>query len=445
MGTIVTEPVDPLPAGVSVQRFELRVVEGPLVGKSWTSSGDRCSVGSHDSNDLVIDDKSVSRFHCEVGVGAKGCRLRDLGSLNGTIVDGVQVDSAYLRQGSLIRIGRTVLRLSLTSSSNWVPVPERSEFGSLVGASVVMREALGMLARAAESDATILIVGETGTGKEGAAASVHEASARRDKPLVIVDCSAVPPDLLESELFGHEKGAFTGAQTRRIGAFEEAAGGTVFLDEIGELPLDLQPKLLRVLEQRHFRRVGSNAYNQTDVRIIAATNRDLRAEVNQQRFRSDLYYRLAVVTVRLPPLRERPEDIPLLAARILAMLGGGAEDFARFGTPEFIAAMQRSAWPGNVRELRNYLERCLLFRQPLDTGDPSLGPPTARSDAADEEASYVRARRRNHDQWELRYLQTMLARHQGNVEQAAQAAGVARQYIYRLMRRHNLRPPRAGG
>jgi transcriptional regulator with PAS, ATPase and Fis domain len=423
-------------SGASVRCFELRVADGPSqVGFVWTSTADVCSIGSHERNDLALQDRSISRFHCEIGVNDQGGWVRDLGSRNGTIVDGVGVRDAQLRESSTLRIGQTTLEFQIKTHSNWLPLSEKNEFGGLLGESVAMRRALVLLERAAQVPYTVLIEGETGTGKEGAALSIHESSPQRGGPFVIVDCGAMPPNLLESELFGHEKGAFTGALARRIGAFEEASGGTVFLDEIGELPLELQPKILRVLEQRHVRRIGANTQIPVDVRILAATNRDLRVEVNNGRFRSDLYYRLAVIKVRLPPLRERPEDVPLLATHILDAQRLEPARTAHLRTPEFLAHISQGAWPGNVRELRNYLERCIAMEQPLPLGE---GADAAATMASDATMPYTQARDQMHARWERGYIESLMKRHQGNVDAAAVAAGVHRTYLYRIMRRHGI-------
>jgi transcriptional regulator with PAS, ATPase and Fis domain len=306
-----------------------------------------------------------------------------------------------------------------------------------------MRQAFALLESAAASDATVLIVGETGTGKELAAEAVHEASSRRDAPFIIVDCGALPRELMESELFGHEKGAFTGAQNARAGAFEAAHGGTLFLDEIGELELELQPKLLRALERRHVRRVGSNQYRDVNVRVIAATNRSLEREVNAQRFRSDLYYRLAVLEVRLPALRERREDIPTLVEAILDHLGAKQRpEAAALRTPATAATLSRHPWPGNVRELRNYVERSLVMSSlpPLasSTGDFDAAPGGTRVDV-DARQPYRDARDVALRDFERAYIEKLLELHGGNVRAAARAAGIDRKYLYRLMWRHSLR------
>jgi two-component system response regulator GlrR len=431
----------PARAGL-VPGFRLTVLEGPRAGFVWESSADRASMGSHPSNDLALDEPTVSRFHCEIRVG-EGATVRDLGSRNGTVLDGVQVIEGVLRSGSLIKLGRATVRFDLRGEKNRLLVSERNEFGSMVGSSVAMRSAFAILERAAGTNAHLLLEGETGTGKGQAAEGIHRASARRDGPFIIVDCGAIPENLLESELFGHEKGAFTGASARRVGAFEEAEGGTIFLDEIGELPSSLQPKLLRALESREIRRVGSNAHRVVDVRVVAATNRDLRAEVNSGRFRSDLYFRLAVIKVVLPPLRERPEDIPLIAERILARTGADPARVQAFYTPDFVSTLMRAAWPGNARELRNYLERCLVFQEALPVAE-SVTPPATRVDAR---MPYADARGRAIDEFERAYLEALLALHQGKVSQAAAAAGMDRVYLHKLLRRHGLRGagPSGGG
>nr|WP_308789528.1 sigma 54-interacting transcriptional regulator [Polyangium mundeleinium] len=422
----------------TVRRFRLTVVEGPARGVAWQSTGDRCSIGSHHRNHLIIDDPTVSRFHCEIVIDEGGVRVRDLKSRNGTVLDGVAVLEAFLRVGSLLRLGKTVIRFELGAETLSLPLAEETRFGSLTGVSPAMRATFAMLARAAESDVTVLLEGETGTGKSQAAHSIHKKSARSEGPFVIVDCGAIHGNLLESELFGHEKGAFTGATDRRVGAFEEASGGTLFLDEVGELPVDLQPKLLRALEAREVRRVGSNAYRPVDVRVIAATNRDLRTDVNIGRFRADLYFRLAVVTIGMPPLRRRPEDIPPLAEEILTSLRAPRDAAEQLRSPEFMAQLRNGAWPGNVRELRNYVERCLILR----TIEPASTSPGATEEgfAVDPMAPYASERERAMADFERRYFKALLRLHDGKVARAAGAAGMDRTYLYRLLRRHGIEP-----
>ena len=426
-----------------VQGFSITAVEGPAQGQSWETAAGRCSMGTHRSNDVVLTDPMVSRFHCELNVSASSARIVDLGSKNGTFVDGVRIREAYLKQGSLIRLGQSVLRFQLGGETHPIGLSAKTEFGVVVGRSIAMRAMFDTLERAAPSDATILLEGETGTGKGVIAESIHDSSPRKAKPFCVVDCAALPENLLESELFGHERGAFTGAVARREGAFEAANEGTIFLDEIGELPLELQPKLLRVLEERQIRRVGGNAVQQVNVRVIAATNRDLRTEVNEGRFRSDLYFRLALIRVRVPALREHLDDIPLLVERFLGASRNTTPDIAAIlRAQDFIASLQRASWPGNVRELRNHLESCLVLRQVLPYGEPAMPAgliAKPSQDVVDASAPYHQARLESQLSWEAEYLRALMKLHNENVEQAAQAAGISRAYIYRLLSRHGIR------
>jgi two-component system, NtrC family, response regulator GlrR len=430
---------EPRAAAKGVRRFRLTVVEGPARGVTWQSSTDRCSIGSHSRNDLVIEDPTVSRFHCEIVVGESGVHVRDLQSRNGTVLDGVTIFDACVRVGSLLRLGKTVLRFELGTELNRMPLSEETRFGSLTGVSPAMRAVFAMFARAAEGDTTVLLEGETGTGKSQAAHSIHVKGTRSKGPFIIVDCGAIHGNLLESELFGHEKGSFTGATDRRMGAFEEASGGTLFLDEVGELPIDLQPKLLRALEAREVRRIGSNTYKPVDVRVIAATNRDLRADVNQGRFRADLYFRLAVVTIEMPPLRRRPEDIPAIAEEIIASLRAPKDVADALRSPEFMAQIRNAAWPGNVRELRNYIERCLILRT-IEPTSESAAEEKEEGYAVDPTAPYASERERAIADFERRYFKALLALHDGKVARAAGAAEMDRAYLYRLLRRHGIEP-----
>jgi two-component system, NtrC family, response regulator GlrR len=422
----------------SVRGFELDVVEGPQVGKHWESHTDRCTIGFHPSCDLALDDATVSRFHCEIVIGERGAMLRDLGSSNGTVVDGVRVVEAFLKRGSLLRLGRSMVRFQYMVRRNRIALSERRDFGLLVGRSVVMRAMFAVLERAAKTSITLLLEGETGTGKSAAARSVHLESPRRDGSFVMIDCGSIPAALLESELFGHARGAFTGADAERVGAFEEASGGTIFLDEIGEMPLELQAKLLSVLENREIRRVGSNQQRPVDVRVIAATNRDLRAEVNAGRFREDLYYRIAVVQIKIPPLRQRLDDLPMLAEMLLARMGLSEERVATILSADMVRSLRSAAWPGNIRELRNYLEQCLVFDDFMATGPVSAeeGDPQIRVDAT---MPFSEARQQVLAEFERLYASELLRIHGGKVSQAAAEAGIDRTYLYRLLRRHDIK------
>ena len=429
------------------RRLLIEVTGGKAQGARWSEPRERCSIGSHPSNDLVLADPTVSRFHCEVSAEGERCRVRDLGSRNGTLAGEVDIENGSIASGTVLTLGRTRLRVALDAGEEEAPASTRSGFGSLVGASPAIREVFALLERAAASDATVLLEGETGTGKEGAAEALHAAGARADGPFVVVDCGAIPPTLLEAELFGHEQGAFTGASERRIGAFEEASGGTLFLDEIGELPPELQPKLLRAIEARQVKRIGSRMPIDCDVRVVAATNRDLRAEVNDGGFRADLYYRVAVVRITLPPLRARVDDLPVLVEDLLSRLGADPEARAALTAPEFVAGLSRAAWPGNVRELRNHLEQCLVFREPrlpepAPPGGAGPGAGAASSGAArdiDPSLPYETARRRALESFEREYARAVVERADGNVSRAAREAGINRAYLYRLLGRHRIR------
>ena len=417
---------------LSVQRFTLEVVEGPDQGAGFSSSGERSVIGVDRTCGLVLTDEAVSRFHCELSLSRGRPLLVDLGSRNGTHIDGVQVLQAFVPPTALVRVGRSTVRFEAEDHQVEIPISSRTRFGGMVGSAPVMRAVFALMERAAQSDVTVLLQGETGTGKEAAARAIHSESARKEAPFIVVDCGAMPPDLLESELFGHEKGAFTGATHSRTGAFEAARGGTLFLDEIGELSLDLQPKLLRAIERREIKRVGTNTYLPVDVRLLAATNRDLRDEVNGRRFRSDLYYRLAVLEIRLPPLRERIEDLLPLRDQIL-------EDLGLAETPELqplvralpLQVLTRHTWPGNVRELRNYLERCIVLRHAV-----GLPESAGEQQPLGEAVLPLRAAR---DRWQRQYLDDLLTRTGDNVAAAARAAGVDRIHLYRLLRKHGLR------
>ncbi|HEX6240432.1 MAG TPA: sigma-54 dependent transcriptional regulator, partial [Polyangiales bacterium] len=314
-------------------------------------------------------------------------------------------------------------------------------FGELIGDSVEMRRVYAVLERVASSDTTLLIEGETGTGKDVAARSVHAASARKDGPFVPVDCGAIPEGLIESELFGHVRGAFSGALGDRRGVFEEAHGGTLFLDEIGEMPLSVQAKLLRALETRSIRRVGSNAERPIDVRIVAATNRSLAAAANAGTFRSDLYYRLAVIELKLPPLRARSEDIPALAQHFFERLSGPGRDLP----PAFLQTLTTRAFPGNVRELRNFIERSVS----LGFVDDAPAAPREQLAQSVGEAGLESivplhlplkdARQVWTESFEQIYVRSMLKKTGGNLTRAAELSGVNRRFLQRLVARLGLR------
>jgi DNA-binding NtrC family response regulator len=419
-------------------RFELTVVDGVDKGASATGGEGELSVGAAPGNDLVLTDTAVSRHHLSVEATERGFLVRDLGSTNGTTVNGVAIEGAYLVPGAVIGLGETKLRFDRHGDERSEPLSAADRWGRALGTSDAMRRIFAVLPRLAEADATVLLEGETGTGKSLVAEAIHDASRRGAAPFVVVDCGAIPPTLIESELFGHEKGAFTGATAPRTGAFEAANGGTVFLDEVGELPLDMQPKLLRALDGQAIKRVGGNASVKLDVRVIAATNRDLRAEVNRGRFRSDLYYRLATVRLRIPPLRERAGDVPLLVAHFHAQFAPGEPPPA-----ELLAELVRHDWPGNVRELRSAVERAVLLGDPqlwreLADPTPPPMPPVAPGPGVAEPASFRATKELAVRAWERAYVTDLVARHAGNLSRAAREVRMDRNHLRELARRYGV-------
>ncbi len=420
------------------------------------------TIGSEPENDVVLTDDTVSRRHCRIVQEENEYVAIDNGSTNGTFVNGVRIREAFLAPGQVIGIGSTQIRFQPVDEQ--IPVrPTASEtFGSIVGRSLAMREIFGIIEKIAPTNATVVIEGETGTGKEVVARTIHDLSKRADRPFVVFDCGAVPESLIESELFGHEKGSFTGAVQTRKGLFEMAEGGTIFLDELGELTLDLQPKLLRVLEQREVRRVGANKSIPVNVRVIAATNRLLEDEVREGNFREDLFYRLSVVRLKLPALRERVEDIALLVRHFLHSQKFNREhdDSLRIETiaESALEAMQRYSWPGNVRELLNVVERAASFVEgnvltpedlPDYVVDASAAPPVRKTGANSAvtdapkksrlvEMPFKEAKEEWISSFERDYVAELLQRHQGNISQAAREADIDRKYFRKLMDKHGI-------
>ncbi|MCC7073849.1 MAG: sigma 54-interacting transcriptional regulator [Deltaproteobacteria bacterium] len=435
-------------AGLSLERPTFELIE------TRTSKRHRFDVlaarlGAGPGNDLLLADPTVSSVHAEIVATPQGFRIRDLGSTNGTSVGGVRVLEAFLDDAALIKLGEVELTFRLGKDKVSQPIAEVTELHGAVGTSPAMRAIFSRIDRVAKTDATVMVHGETGTGKEVVAWSIYEASKRGDKPFVVVDCGSIAPTLIESELFGHEKGSFTGAHQRRVGAFERASGGTLFLDELGELSLELQPKLLRALERREVQRVGGDRPIPVDVRIIAATNRDLRSMVARGEFREDLYYRLAVVTVELPPLRERKEDVPVLVDHFLAGMG-----MDRTALPA--GAMERfleHPWPGNARELKNAVERAVVLGETRFLGGdapaasaPSAGASSAAAAGDDSQGTYlVNTHEPYKDQkarvtasFEERYARLLMKDHHGNVSAASRVAGIDRMSLHKILARYGL-------
>jgi transcriptional regulator with PAS, ATPase and Fis domain len=424
---------------IDLRSGTLSVVAGSDVGLRLPLGPMPITVGTAQLAHLRLTDPTVSRVHCQLSPRPDGVRLGDTGSTNGTFVDGVRVRDVDLMAGANIRVGATTLRLELSSEVLRVPLAEQQSFGKLVGGSLEMRRLYAILARVAKTETTVLIQGETGTGKELVARELHEHSARAAGPFVAVDCGAIAPNVIESELFGHVRGAFSGAVGDRRGLFEEANGGTICLDEIGELPLSLQAKLLRALEAREVRRVGSNTARPVDVRLLAATNRSLAQSVNEGTFREDLYYRLAVIELVLPPLRARREDVPMLAQHFYERFSADPAPLP----PELLPALLTRSWPGNVRELRNFIERCVTL------GGFNLAPQAAASSASGEHAQtsvgidlgkpLKEAREEAIERFEHLYLEMALRRAGGNVTRAAELAGVSRRFLQRTIARLGIR------
>ncbi len=396
------------------------------------------TIGTELSCDLVLVDKRVSRTHCQLRLTERGVLLRDLGSKNGTFVGEIEITEAVLPAETVATVGSTQLFVRVVGGPALVPLSSSARFGDAIGGSVAMRALFAARERAAPSHEPVLIVGESGTGKELLARGIHDQSPRAGGPFVVFDCTSVAPNLAEAELFGYVKGAFTGAHQNRVGLIEEANGGTLFIDEIGELPLELQPKLLRVLEERQIRPVGSADWRSFDARIVAATHRDLRARVMARQFREDLYYRLAVVEVHVPPLRDRKEDIPLLVERFLAAQVPPRE-IAQL-PPNAMELLLAHSWPGNVRELRNTVARLVLFPHlGKDAIVPASGPADEGGIAPLLHLSLSEARAIVVEQFERDYVVHKLREQGGNVTRAAESMGVSRQLVHRLMERYGIR------
>ncbi|MBI2892597.1 MAG: sigma 54-interacting transcriptional regulator [Deltaproteobacteria bacterium] len=415
------------------------VIDGPDAGKEAKFTGDSVSIGTDTASDLALRDDTVSRRHLKITRGKDGYSAQDLGSTNGTTFEGSRIETCVLPPGAFITLGRTTVCLQPLDAAREVRPSKATRFGLLHGRSLRMRQAFALLEKVAPTEATVLIEGPTGVGKDLAARAIHEASARRDKPFVVLDCGAISRSLIESELFGHVRGAFTGAISDRAGAFERAQGGTLFLDEIGELDLDLQPKLLRALEQREVRRLGGDAMTRVDVRLLAATNRDLRTEMDRGAFRQDLYYRLSVVRVVLSPLRERLEDVPLLAKNFLVAAGGNPDD--EIAGPNLDRLMAHR-WPGNVRELRNCIERAAFMNHGgaprFAELDLQMTLPKSSDVGIRTDLPFKEAKDRLLQVFESAYLSAVFDECSGNISRTARRAGIDRAHLKTLLRKHGL-------
>jgi transcriptional regulator with GAF, ATPase, and Fis domain len=428
-------------AGLRAGQFRITVTAGPDAGARLEidlSQPSRALVGQSQACTLALADPLVSRRHLALSVHGTELAVSDLGSTNGTYLEGIRITEAFARGGESIRLGSSVLRVDSLGDREAPALEGPDRFGPLVGASRAMRRIFPLLERLAGAHVPVVIEGETGTGKEVLAEALHEAGPRRDGPFVVFDCTAVAPTLVETALFGHDKGAFTGADVARRGVFEEAHGGTLLIDEIGDLDPSLQPKLLRALQRSEIRRVGGDRWVQVDVRVLAATRRDLEREVQRGRFREDLFYRLAVARVELPPLRERGGDVGLLARHFWDRHGGAQSPIPY----DLFASWESAPWPGNVRELENAVLRRLALGDLAP--ESSAGRPLPVSSPQRLELDVhtgqplALARERTLREFERHYLEALLARHDGRTPPAALEAGVTPRYLNMMRVRYGM-------
>ena len=470
--------VDKRPTARQLRKAKLVVTDGADKGKEAIIGKARIYVGRSSVNDLALTDKSISGTHFELNAAEEGYLLRDLGSTNGVTYAGLRVREIFLKPGCTFKAGNSTFKFLHSDEVVEIPLSNEDRFGTVLGRSVPMREIFSTLEKVAPSDLTVLIEGETGTGKEMVARSIHQMSRRKKKPFVVLDCSSIPKDLMESTVFGHEKGSFTGAVSQHKGAFEQANGGTIFMDEIGELDINLQPKLLRVLENRELKRVGGDKTIRIDVRVVAATNRDLRRMVAEGTFREDLYFRLSVIQLGLPPLRDRKEDFPLLVDHFLELFADKRPDKKRLTiSPNAMELIRQHTWPGNVRELKNVMERAVSLcdgdviqrtdlqlrpsifdsassrggdePHPIIAPSPALTAPPPSVDAIADDPdrtsiqidltrTYKEAKQLILDQFEHDYVSRVIETHDGNISQAARSAGLTRYHLRELLKKHDV-------
>ncbi|MBK9073152.1 MAG: sigma 54-dependent Fis family transcriptional regulator [Myxococcales bacterium] len=417
------------------------VIKGPDRGDQIQLGDSPVTIGKSSECELVLSDETVSRRHLTAEMVNEEVIVTDCGSSNGSFLSGSRIEKIAIGFGAEIKLGKTVIKFLPVEEAVKPEPSAKQSFGSIVGGETKMRQMFGLLEDIAPTNATVLIEGETGTGKELIAEEIHNHSSRKNGPFVVFDCGSVPRELIESMLFGHIKGSFTGAIADRKGAFLEANGGTIFLDEIGEMAIDMQPSLLRALDKRQVKKVGASTYEKIDVRVVAATNRDLRAEVMKKQFREDLYYRLAVVKVGVPPLRDRGADIELIINHFIQQIRPGLGV-----APEDMAKLKRHNWPGNVRELRNAIERaCLLARGPtIHVDDEVLNQGVAQGGGAGvgirTDLPFKEAKGQLVEHFEREYIEDLFRRHAGNLSAAAREAQIDRKHLRELLRKYDLVP-----
>ena len=428
-----------LPGGGKAMRCQLVVVEGPEIGRAVRLDNDEIIIGTGPECDLVLSDDRVSARHMAVWTMGERFGVRDLESKNGVIYEGSRITRAEAPVGATFKLGRTFVRVVPIAVPLQVEPSQSRRFGELVAESLSMREVFAVLELASQSDMTVLLQGETGTGKELAARAIHEASARRKGPFVAVDCGALPESLLESELFGHVRGAFTGATSQRAGSFVRAHGGTLFLDELAGVSPRVQARLLRVLEEHKVRAVGADRETPVDLRVVAASRDDLELRVADGSFRPDLFYRLSVIRVSLPPLSARREDIAAISGELMRRRGLDPSQTSGSNLDMLMA----HDWPGNVRELRNVIDRAIA----LSPGAQSFGDlriaigalPGEQSDLAiRSDLPYSEAKKALLHTFERRYLTDVFARCEGNLSETARQTGIDRKHLRTLLRRHEL-------
>lgn len=421
------------------RKMRIEVVKGADVGSVVELPGPEARIGSGANCDLVIKDPTVSRLHLVVRIEGDLIRITDAGSRNGTLLDSVRIVDAYARPDSMITLGGTTLRLRMLNDVIELPLSIRERIGRMHGRSIAMRRIFAIIERVAPTDSTILIEGETGTGKELAAEAIHDESRRANAPFVVFDCSAVSASLIESELFGHVRGAFTGAVMNRPGKFQVADKGTLFLDEIGELPLNLQVKLLRALQERVVFRVGDSKPEKVDIRVVAATNRNLEEEIRNGNFREDLYYRLNVVNLWLPPLRDRGDDVMIIAKVLLSKYADELKSQVRGFSPASLSAIKKCPWPGNIRQLENRIKKALVLC------DQTLLSPEDLDLGASAENTILPLEKAKED-FQRKYVLEVLERNNGNRTQTARDLGVDPRTIFRYLEKEaNPMPSAAGG
>ncbi len=407
-------------------------------GREVAIDVDPVVVGRDPNTQIAMTDQEVSSLHCELRATNEGILVKDLGSTNGTFIGALRVREVVVTKSCELTVGQSSLVIEPTAKHR-VDVGFAERFGGLVGNAPKMRRVFGVLEKVSATPLSVLILGETGTGKEVVAKAIHESSPRKSGPFVVVDCGSIPPTLAESLLFGHEKGSFTGATERRKGALAEADKGTLFLDELGELPLELQPKLLRALAERQIKRVGGNQFEPMDVRVLAATRRDLGAEMNAGRFRSDLFFRIAQVRIELPALRERITDLPLLIEEICGRVG--RPEHAKTVEQWINSRMGSYDWPGNVRELVNVVSVAATLADTPNAIDDVLT--LARDTAVDSQAgkaatAFTEAKRGAISQFERGYFSSLSRAAKGNVSEMARQSGMERHHVRAYLRKYGI-------